>query len=63
MDALRRKVSELIEQLDRARPAADAAARVFTAAPSGDIVSVPRGQRAPRSAFGPGTSLVVWRPQ
>jgi MerR family transcriptional regulator/heat shock protein HspR len=63
VDALRRKVSELIEELHRARSAADARARVFTAAPSGDIVSVPWGKRPPRSAFGPGTSLVVWRPQ
>jgi MerR family transcriptional regulator, heat shock protein HspR len=63
VDALRRRVSELMDDLSRARTAADAQARVFTAAPSGDIVSVPWGKRPPRSAFGPGTSLVVWRPE
>jgi hypothetical protein len=63
VDALRRKVSELMAELERARLAVDAQRRVFTAAPSGDIVSVPRGKRPPRSAFGPSTSLVVWRPQ
>jgi MerR family transcriptional regulator/heat shock protein HspR len=61
VDALRRKVSELRAELERAQLAADAQMRVFTAAPSGDIVSVPWGKRPPRSAFGPSTSLVVWR--
>jgi MerR family transcriptional regulator, heat shock protein HspR len=59
VDALRRKVAELLEDLERASGSPQ---RVFAAAPSGDIVSVPRGRRLPRSAFGPGTSLVVWRP-
>jgi MerR family transcriptional regulator/heat shock protein HspR len=59
VDALRRKVAELLEDLERA---SGSQPRVFAAAPSGDIVSVPRGRRLPRSAFGPGTSLVVWRP-
>ena len=63
VDALRRKVTELVAELERAQLAADAQLRVFTAAPSGDIVSVPRGKRPPRSAFGASTSLVVWRPQ
>jgi MerR family transcriptional regulator, heat shock protein HspR len=63
VDALRHKVSELMADLERAQLAAGAQLRVFTAAPSGDIVSVPRGKRLPRSAFGPSTSLVVWRPQ
>jgi MerR family transcriptional regulator/heat shock protein HspR len=63
VDALRHKVSELIADLERAQLTAGLQHRVFTAAPSGDIVSVPRGRRAPRSAFGPSTSLVVWRPE
>ena len=61
VDALRRKVTELAAELERAQLAAETQLRVFTAAPSGDIVSVPRGKRPPRSAFGPSTSLVVWR--
>jgi MerR family transcriptional regulator/heat shock protein HspR len=60
VDALRRKVAELLEDLERASGSPQ---RVFAAAPSGDIVSVPRGRRLPRSAFGPGTSLVVWSPK
>jgi MerR family transcriptional regulator/heat shock protein HspR len=63
VDALRRKVIELQEDLERARLAADQQHRVFTANHAGDIVSVPRGQRVPRSAFGPSQSVVVWRPQ
>ena len=27
------------------------------------LLSMPSGRRAPRSAFGPGTSLVGWRPE
>jgi MerR family transcriptional regulator, heat shock protein HspR len=61
VDALRRRVSELLADLEQAQLAAGAHTRVFTAGPSGDIVSVPRGKRPPRSAFGPSTSLVVWR--
>ena len=60
--ALRHKVSELLQDLEQARRSAGAQHRVFTAAPSGDIVSMPLGRRAPRSAFGSRTSLVVWRP-
>jgi MerR family transcriptional regulator, heat shock protein HspR len=58
--ALRHKVSELLTELDRVSAARD---RVFAAAPSGDIISMPPGRRAPRSAFGQRTSLVVWRPE
>jgi MerR family transcriptional regulator/heat shock protein HspR len=60
VDALRRKVSELIDELERAN---QARGRVFATAPSGEIISVPAGRRAPRSAFGPSTSLAVWRPE
>ncbi len=63
VDALRHRVSELLDQVERVQLAAGSQHRVFTAAPSGDIVSVPRGRRPPRSAFGPGRSLVVWRPE
>ena len=58
--ALRRKVTELLAELDRATAGRH---RVFAAAPSGDIVSVPPGRQAPRMAFGPSTSLVIWRPE
>lgn len=60
VDALRRKVSELMAELEQVN---SARYRVFAAAPSGDIISMPPGRRAPRSAFGPSTSLVVWRPE
>jgi MerR family transcriptional regulator/heat shock protein HspR len=63
VDALQHRVSELLADLERARLAAGAQVRVFTAAPSGDIVSVPWGKRPPRSVFGPSTSIVAWRPQ
>jgi MerR family transcriptional regulator/heat shock protein HspR len=59
VDALRRKVSELIDELERAT---QARSRVFATAPSGETISVPVGRRAPRSAFGPSTSIAVWRP-
>jgi MerR family transcriptional regulator/heat shock protein HspR len=62
VDALRHRVTELLADLERAHLAANSQHRVFTATPSGDIVSAPRGRRVPRSAFGPSTSLVVWRP-
>jgi MerR family transcriptional regulator, heat shock protein HspR len=60
VDALRRKVSELMVELERV---AAERHRVFAAAPSGDIVSLRPGRRVPRSTFGRGTSLVVWRPE
>ncbi len=60
VDALRHRVSELMTELDRVSAARG---RVFAAAPSGDIISMPPGRRAPRSAFGQSTSLVVWRPE
>jgi MerR family transcriptional regulator/heat shock protein HspR len=60
VDALQHRVSELLTDLERLSAARD---RVFAAAPSGDIISVPPGRRAPRSAFGQSTSLVVWRPE
>jgi MerR family transcriptional regulator, heat shock protein HspR len=60
VDALRRRVAELLADVERA---AGSQHRVFAAAPSGDIVSVPHGRRLPRSAFGPSTSLVIWKPK
>jgi MerR family transcriptional regulator, heat shock protein HspR len=59
VDALRRRVTELIDELARV---SDARSRVFAAAASGETISVPAGRRPPRSAFGPSTSLAVWRP-
>ncbi|GAA3683887.1 MerR family transcriptional regulator/heat shock protein HspR [Yimella lutea] len=55
VDTLRARVHELQDQLQYA-----SAARVFAAAPDGQIVALRPGERARRRA--PGTSLVVWRP-
>lgn len=60
VNALQHKVSELLDELQRID---HARTRVFAATPSGETITVPAGRRAPRSAFGPGTSLVVWRPE
>lgn len=60
VNALQRKVSELLSELDQIH---HARSRIFATAPSGETISVPAGRRAPRSAFGPGSSLVVWRPE
>ena len=61
--ALRGRVRELEDELERARQAAGLAQRVFAAGPSGDVVSVLPGRRPSRSAFGTETALVVWRPR
>ena len=60
VDALQRRVSELLDELERIQRARS---RVFATSPTGETISVPAGRRVPRSAFGPGTSLVVWRPE
>ena len=61
--ALRGRVRELEDELERARTAAGLAQRVFAAGPTGDVVSVLPGRRPARSAFGNETALVVWRPR
>lgn len=63
VQALRAKVSELRGDLEQARRAAGLSRRVFAAGPGGEVVSVTAGRRPDRSAFGPGTALVVWRPR
>jgi MerR family transcriptional regulator/heat shock protein HspR len=60
--ALRARVRELTAELDETRAAAGALQRVFAAGPGGEVVSVLPGRRPARSAFGPSTALVVWRP-
>jgi len=60
VNALQHRVTELLQELDQLH---HARSRVFAATPSGETISVPVGRRAPRSAFGPSTSLVVWRPE
>jgi MerR family transcriptional regulator, heat shock protein HspR len=37
--------------------------RVFAAGPGGEVVTLLAGRRPDRSAFGPSTALVVWRPR
>jgi MerR family transcriptional regulator/heat shock protein HspR len=62
-DALRAKVSELTQELEQAYVAMQRSQRVFAAGPAGDVVAMQPGRRPVRSAFGPGSALVVWRPQ
>jgi MerR family transcriptional regulator/heat shock protein HspR len=61
VDALRARVAELADELERAREVAAgrAGSRVFAVGPSGDIIAVRAGQR-PRSTRS--QALVVWRP-
>jgi MerR family transcriptional regulator/heat shock protein HspR len=61
--ALRGRVRELEDELQRVRAAAGLAQRVFAAGPGGDVVSLLPGRRPARSAFGTETALVVWRPR
>ncbi|MFP5347778.1 MAG: heat shock protein transcriptional repressor HspR [Actinomycetes bacterium] len=63
VDALQERVSELADELAEAYAALQRSRRVFAAGPAGDVVEVPHGRRPQRSAFGPGSALVVWRPQ
>ena len=62
-DRLRGQVRELTDDLAQALAALQRTRRVFAATPTGDVVAVERGRRPVRSAFGAGSSLVVWRPQ
>lgn len=63
VDALRDKVSELVSELEDAHVTLQRSRRVFAAGPGGDVVAMPSGRRPARSSFGPGSALVVWRPQ
>lgn len=63
VEALRARVSELGADLELAQRAAGLSRRVFAAGPGGEVVSMLAGRRPDRSAFGPGTALVVWRPR
>src|SRR3954453_11779852 len=61
--ALRGRVRELQDELERVRASAGLAQRVFAAGPGGDVVSLLPGRRPARSAFGTETALVVWQPR
>lgn len=63
IDALRRRVAELSEELETALGELQRSRRVFAADPAGEVVTVPRGRRPDRSVFGPGSALAVWRPR
>ncbi|GAB2688398.1 heat shock protein transcriptional repressor HspR [Thalassiella azotivora] len=63
VEVLREQVADLLDELEHARAAAGHARRVFAAGPAGEVVAVRPGRRPDRSAFGPGSALVVWRPQ
>ncbi len=63
VEALRARVSELSADLELAQRAAGLSRRVFAAGPGGEVVSMVAGRRPDRSAFSPGSALVVWRPR
>ena len=63
VDALKRKVAELGQELEMSYAELQRSRRVFAAGPEGEVVAVPRGRRPERSTFGTGAALVVWRPQ
>ncbi len=63
VSALQARVRELTDELDRAQVSAGLSRRVFAAGPGGEVVSLLAGRRPDRSAFGPSTALVVWRPR
>lgn len=58
---LERRVADLERQNTALLVRVAAERRVFAAGPSGDVVEVPRGQRAPAREATRG-ALVVWRP-
>jgi MerR family transcriptional regulator/heat shock protein HspR len=61
VDALRARVGELTEELERARSAAaQPGTRVFAVGPAGEIIAMRAGQR-PRPNRS--QALVVWRPK
>jgi len=59
VSALRARVSELADQLTRARAERGAGHRVFAVGPTGDIMALRTGER-PRAVRN--QALVVWRP-
>jgi MerR family transcriptional regulator/heat shock protein HspR len=63
VSALQARVRELSEELQRVQASAGLSRRVFAAGPGGEVVSLLAGRRPDRSAFGPSTALVVWRPR
>jgi len=52
------RVTELESEVERLRPRADVGARVFTSGPTGSVIIVERGQRAPRAE---GRAVVLWQ--
>ncbi|KQX62025.1 heat shock protein transcriptional repressor HspR [Angustibacter sp. Root456] len=63
VNALQARVLELSAELERAQASAGLSRRVFAAGPGGEVVSLLAGRRPDRSAFGPTSALVVWRPR
>lgn len=59
--ALRARVAELSDELDRARQSAGSAAgaRVFAVGPNGDVIALRAGQRPRQNRS---QALVVWKP-
>jgi len=65
---LESEVDRLRRQVEYLRLMAEPGRRVFTAAPSGDVVAVPRGQRPPNRTIrgeiaAHAGSIVLWRPR
>lgn len=58
VSALRSRVRELTDELDRAHAAAGLSRRVFAAGPGGDVVTVLPGRRPARSSS---SAVVLWR--
>jgi MerR family transcriptional regulator/heat shock protein HspR len=58
VSALRSRVRELTDELDRAHAAAGLSRRVFAAGPGGDVVPLLPGRRPARA---PGNAVVLWR--
>jgi MerR family transcriptional regulator/heat shock protein HspR len=61
-DALRRRLGELLAEVDGLRARVVAGHRVFAAGVSGDIVAMSPGRR-PQRLTPPSSALVVWRPE
>jgi len=62
VDALRARVEQLADALERSRDSAGGSRRVFAAGPSGEVYAVLPGRRPTRPSLA-GGALVVWRPQ
>ncbi|WP_404385623.1 helix-turn-helix transcriptional regulator [Knoellia locipacati] len=64
VDALRSRVAELTEEVERLRATTSGGSRIFSVGPGGEILASRLGER-PRRRPGPGSAsqaLVLWRP-